>query len=331
MRHGTNSPRPARRLVAALAATTALFIAVAAPASGQDTSPSSEPPAPLNPTAITKACPDTGGGGSAIDQLGGSVLGTCWGNSPGAGPDRAVSSELVWAWYGCDQWRPFSPGSTVSAVVPQGELLIEDIAARGLDPTVTYVWHTVECTFVKMSAAPDGGDIVAAWGWGFLVLGITPPVDPLVLRDIAAARIDPNPPTPATSPMWGEVPAVVNMPTWLWLADDWEPVEEQESQGFVTVVVQARPVETVWEMGDGTAVTCSNGPGVEWSAGMDDSQTYCSHTFTASTEGLQGAATLRWTFRWWLNGNDMGDFGDFTRTTAIGFDIAEIQALETGS
>ena len=130
--------------------------------------------------------------------------------------------------------------------------------------------------------------------------------------------------------MWSEVPSVVNLTTWLWITDDWNPVEEQEAQGFVTVVVQARPVETTWETGDGTTVTCPNGPGVAWSPGMGDGDTYCSHTFSAAGTGLAGSATTRWTFRWWLNGNDMGDFGDFTRTTAITFDVTEIQAIETG-
>ena len=131
--------------------------------------------------------------------------------------------------------------------------------------------------------------------------------------------------------MWGDVPAVVHLPTWLWLTDAWEPVEEQEARGFVTVFVQARPVESVWVMGDGETVTCSNGPGAEWSPGADDSQTYCSHTFSTAATGLQGSVTVRWTFRWWLNGNDMGDFGDFERTTPITFDVTEIQAVETAN
>ncbi|MCP3858926.1 MAG: hypothetical protein GY704_04680 [Phycisphaeraceae bacterium] len=331
MRHGTHTARLARRVAAAVAAVTTTLTLVIAPVAAQPSPPDPGPPAPLNPVPITPACPDTGGGGAGIDQLGGAVLGTCWGNTPGSGPDRSISSALVWQWYQCDQWRPFSPGSVVSAVTPQGELFPEDVLARGLDPTVTYVWHTIECTHVEQGAAADGGDVVAVWGWGFLVIGTTPPVDPLTLRDIAAARIDPEPPTPATAPMWGEVPSVVNMTTWLWLTDDWEPVEEQESEGFVTVVVQARPVETAWETGDGATVVCPNGPGVAWSAGMADGDTYCSHTFAAAGSGLAGSATTTWTFRWWLNGNDMGDFGDFTRTTPVAFDVTEIQAIETGS
>lgn len=330
MRHRTDHPRASARVVAALAATTALLVALTAPASAQDTPPPPDTPGLVNPVPITPACHDTAGSGGAIDQNGGAVIGTCWGNGA-SGPSREVSSELVWQWYGCDQWLPFSPGSTVSAVVPQGELILEDIVARGLDPTVTYFWHTIECTHVQQGAAADGGDIVQTWGWGLLVIGTTTPVDPIVLRDIAAARIDPEPPTPVSSPMWSEIPAVVHLPTWLWVTDDWEPIEEQESQGFVTVVVQARPIETVWTMGDGTSVICLNGPGVEWAPGLDDSQTYCSHTFESSASGLNGNATLQWTFRWWLNGNDMGDFGDFTRETPITFDVAEIQAIETSN
>ncbi|MEZ5379650.1 MAG: hypothetical protein R2733_24340 [Acidimicrobiales bacterium] len=330
MRLGTDTAGLAGRVAAAFAAVTATLTLVAAPVAAQPTPPDPGPPAPINPLPITPACPDTGGGGAAIDQNGGAVLGTCWGNTPGSGPDITVSSALVWNWYGCDQWRPYSPGSTVSAVSPQGELLLEDIIARGLDPTVTYVWHTVECTHVQRGAGADGADLVEIWGWGLLVIGTTAPVDPLTLRDIAAARIDPEPPTPATSPMWGEVASVVNMSTWLWVTDDWEPVEEEESQGFVTVVVQARPVETSWDTGDGTTVVCANGPGVPWAPGMASDDTYCSHTFTAAGTGLAGSATTTWTFRWWLNGNDMGDFGDFTRTTPISFDVTEIQAIETG-
>lgn len=332
MRRGTDGSRSPRRVVAALAAATALLLgATSTPAAAQDAPPEPQPPAPLNPIPITPACPDTRGGGGAIDQNGGSVIGTCWGNSPGAGPDRTVSSALVWEWYGCDQWRPFSPGSTVSRVDPHGELLLEDIVARGLDPTVTYVWHTIECRHVQLNDLDDDtDDVIELWGWGFLVIGTTPPVDPTVLRDIAADRIDPEPPTPASAPMWSEIPSVVHLPTWLWITDDWEPLEEQETEGFVTVVVQARPIETTWALTDGTTVTCENGPGIEWTPESVEGSTYCSHTFTDAADLIDGTVTMHWTFRWWLNGADMGDFGDFTRETPITFAVTEIQAIETG-
>jgi hypothetical protein len=218
----------------------------------------------------------------------------------------------------------------VSGIIPQGELDLDEIAAQGLDPTVTYVWHYVQCTHVDQGAGPDGGDLTATWQWGLLLLATTDPVDPLDLRAAAAARINPPPPSPASAPAWGEVASVVNLATWLWLDDPWLPVEEQETAGLVTVVVQARPVQTAWDTGDGFSVVCANGPGVAWQPGMADTDTYCSHTFAAAGDDLAGSATVTWTFRWWLNGNDMGDFGDFTRTTPVTFDVTEIQAIETG-
>ena len=212
----------------------------------------------------------------------------------------------------------------MSSVVPQGELFPEDILARGLDPTGSYTWNTVECEHV----AVDG--TLETWSWGFLVIETSPPIDPLVLRDRARDRIDPEPPIPMTAPMWGEIPAVVHLPTWLWIDDDWEPIEESESQGLVTVVVQARPMQTAWELGDRGGVVC-DGPGVEWAPGMGDDATDCAYTFDTAGSGVGSAVTVQWTFRWWLNGNDMGDFGDLTTTTDFVVDVAEIQAIETGN
>ena len=131
-----------------------------------------------------------------------------------------------------------------------------------------------------------------------------------------------------TAPMWGEIPAVVQLPTWLWVDGEWEPIEESESQGLVTVVVQARPVQVAWVLGEHGGVIC-DGPGTEWSPGFGEDATDCAYTFDASGAGVASSATVQWTFRWWLNGNDMGDFGDLTVTTDFAIDVAEIQAIET--
>lgn len=297
----------------AVAAIGLSFLVWSAPASAQE-----DPVEPVNPLPVTPVC----GGGGDIDDAGGAVFGSCFGNSPGRGPSTEVSSAQVWAWYGCDQWRAWTEGSTVSGVVSQGELLPEDILARGLDPTGTYTWNTVQCTHV----AADG--TIETWGWGFLVIETSPPIDPVVLRDRARDRIDPDPPAPMTAPMWGEIPAVVRLPTWLWVDGEWEPIEETESQGLVTVVVQARPVQTSWELGEHGGVIC-DGPGTAWAPGMGESATDCAYTFDAAGSDVASTASIQWTFRWWLNGNDMGDFGDLVVTTDFAIDVAEIQAIET--
>lgn len=315
MRHSSNGAGTARRVIAACAAIgVASLMWRAAPAAAQE-----GPVEPVDPIPVTPVC----GGSGDIDQAGGEVWGSCIGSTPGAGPSTTVSSEQVWNWYGCDQWRPYSPGSRVTAVASQGELVMEDILTRGLDPSGTYTWNTVECTHV----AADG--TTETWGWGLLVIETSPPIDPTVLRDRARDRINPDPPTPATAPMWDQIPAVVNLPTWLWVADDWEPIEETESQGFVTVVVQARPVDTTWEPGDGAEIIC-DGPGVEWAPGMADDATDCTYTYRGSGSTLTASVSVRWVFHWWLNGNDMGDFGELPVTATFTVDVAEIQAIETG-
>ena len=312
MRYSADRAGLAVGLIAA-AAIGLTAIGTGAPASAQD-----DPVAPVNPLPVTPVC----GGSGDIDDGGGAVFGSCFGNTPGRGPSIEVSSAQVWAWYGCDQWRAWAPGSTVSAVSSQGELVPEDILARGLDPTATYTWNTVECTYVGADGTTE------VWGWGLLVIETSPPIDPLVLRDRARDRIDPEAPVPMTAPMWGEIPAVVQLPTWLWVDGEWEPIEESESQGLVTVVVQARPVQVAWALGEHGGVTC-DGPGTEWAPGLGEDATDCAYTFDASGAGVASAATVQWTFRWWLNGNDMGDFGDLTVTTDFAIDVAEIQAIET--
>ena len=56
------------------------------------------------------------GDSGEIDDAGGAVFGSCLGSTPGAGPSMVVSSEQVWIWYGCGQWRPYSRGSRVTKV-----------------------------------------------------------------------------------------------------------------------------------------------------------------------------------------------------------------------
>ena len=312
MRHRANRAGIARSLTA-LAAVGLITLTTVAPALAQD-----DPVEPVNPIPVTPVC----GGSGDIDDGGGAVFGSCFGNTPGRGPNTAVSSAQVWAWYGCNQWKAWRPGSTVSAVRFQGGLQPDDIYSRGLDPTASYSWNTVECTFV----AADG--TTTTWGWGLLVLETSPPINPIVLRDRARDRIDPEPPVPMTAPMWDEIPAVVQLPAWLWIDGDWEPIEESESQGLVTVVVQARPVQVAWALGERGGVVC-DGPGTRWSPDLSDEATDCAYTFDAAEADVASSAAVQWTFRWWLNGNDMGDFGDLTVTSGFTIDVAEIQAIET--
>ena len=326
MRTRTNNTGITKHLITAVAVIIVAILGLTAPVLAQD-----DPPTPIGPVGgdpLPANCFGSGG----HDHAGGSVLGECFGTSPGSGPSIAVSSQTVWNWYQCNQWREWTVGSRVSAVTFHDDLDLEAIAGYGLDPTAQYAWYTISCEWHSGDFDDNGNPITEGWSWGFQVIETSPPVDPLVLRQIAEDRINPDPPTPATAPMWDAFPAAVNLPTWLWITDPWEPQEESETEGFVTVVVQARPVEVTWALGDGV-VLCDSG-GVEWSPGMDDALTDCLYTFENSSASQPGkayatSATVRWVFHWWLNGVSLGDYDEFELTTPFAIAVAEIQAIET--
>lgn len=261
---------------------------------------------------------DCDGQGSVRDR-GGGVEGECSEESPGQPGSSSI--EEVWDAYCTSRVGPYQQGDTVA--YERSEPLTEgDIEAHGLDPSGEHWWWFVHCV-------RDG---VAVAGVEILVTD-TPGVPPEVIRDRAAARIDPPVPSPVSSPPLGE-PTFVAVSTWLWLdRSAWAPIEVSESQGLVTVTVRATPTEAVWEMGDGETVVC-DGPGTEWSPGLAEDATDCSHTYTTGSYGnpdgvFSGSVTVTWVFDWWINGSAQGSFGAVDLSSGFVVAVAEIQAVET--
>ncbi|MDF1597860.1 MAG: hypothetical protein P1T08_17405, partial [Acidimicrobiia bacterium] len=190
-------------------------------------------------------------GDGQIDDRGGDVVGECHGIVPGE-PETYTMNEL-WDYY-CADAGPFREGDEVG-FYEVGPVEPDEIELFGLDPTGVYVWYDVICW-------RDGrGDIEVQ-----IIVEVTPGVPPEVIRDIAAARLEPPPPVPATSPPLANE-TFVQVPTWLWLDPGyWSPLEASETRGAVTVTVLATPTRATWAMGDGRETTCF-GPGVAWTQG----------------------------------------------------------------
>ncbi len=261
---------------------------------------------------------DCEGQGSVRDR-GGEVEGGCSEETPGQPGSSSV--EEVWDAYCTSRVGPYQAGDTV--VYERSEPATEsDVEYHGLDPTGEHWWWFVHCV-------RDG---VRVGGVEILVTD-TPGVPPEVIRDRAAARIDPPAPSPVSSPPLGES-AFVAVPTWLWLdRSEWTPIEESETQGLVTVTVRATPTEAAWEMGDGVTVVC-DGPGTVWRPGLSESGTDCSHTYATSSYAapdgeFSGSVTVTWVFEWWINGAAQGTFGTVDLSSGFGVAVAEIQAVET--
>lgn len=259
------------------------------------------------------------GGETRIGDGEGGASYACHGNDPGRPPRPGASQSALWAKY--------CPGTYEGGTVEfawSGPATEDEVISLNLPLTGEYDVYLYWCE------RSDGSRV----GGGQVIFSDTPPVDPEVLRDAAAARIRIDPPTIGTNPPFNERPALVQLETWLWTTDPWEVKHDFEEAGFIRVDVFARPDSILWQFGDGGSKLCT-GPGIPWSEATHDGGTYCSHTFTSSTAGLpgsatSGSATISWIFSWAINGADQGDFGTVTATTPFSIQVGEIQAVETG-
>ena len=290
--------------------------------------------------AATPADAVCGGGGGFGDV--GDVWGECTGNTPGQPPTS--NQQALWEHYCLNTpqaedwglvWQDV-PGERELRFFFVGYLRSDEYVDLNFDPTGVYGWYTIGC--VEWFDEDSGGP---AWGWvdnGVEVFEVTPPVPVQTILDRAKARVDPPYPTLGAAPPFEDV--IVKAQTWLWLDGyPWEPWEETETQGMVTVYVVATPTRVEWEMGDSGLAVCS-GPGVPWSPGADEADSDCHYTFVDSSAILPGgefagSANAVFDVEWWMDdpwnvGRYMGENGTIERETFFTIDVDEIQAIETG-
>ena len=139
-------------------------------------------------------------------------------------------------------------------------------------------------------------------------------------------------PSIAASPAGDQL---VNLPTWMWLAEGWAPVSATASVPGVSVTATATPTSVTWAMGDGQTVTCA-GPGTPFAPGGDPTEESpdCGYTYRRSSAAQPGqayavSATVNWTVTWAGAGED-GTFPDLTTTGTAQFRVAEAQSLNNG-
>jgi hypothetical protein len=164
--------------------------------------------------------------------------------------------------------------------------------------------------------------------------GVT--VDPEVLLQDALARLEvPDPPLAVNPPVGSS--ALVGVPVWLWLDGGyWQPASATASAGGASATVTAEPVSAVWEMGDGTSVTC-DGPGTPWTPAVAaDAASDCSHVYRRASTGEPGrrfpvSVTVTWAVSWTSTVPGFGgDLDPLTRTSAASVAVGEVQALAGG-
>lgn len=297
MRIRTNRTRtPVRLIVTAALAGAAMFVGTA--------------------PALANHC----GGEGSIRDRGGDVVAECHGQTPGQ-PGTWTVHE-TWDIYCAAAVGEYQAGDEVE-FYPTDPLSPGDVEYLGFDPTGEYWWWNVTCR--------RDGEAVHSHEFA---VEVTPPVPPEAIRDVAAARLEPPPPSPETSPPLARQ-AFVHVPTWLWLDPaSWSPIEVTETRGLTTVTVRATPTHAFWVMGDGGGITCL-GPGVAWTSGASEDDTDCSYKYEHSSYGepegrFEASVTVTWEFEWWINDVYQGVFGTVDLSTGFVVAVAEIQAVETG-
>ncbi|WP_411092808.1 ATP/GTP-binding protein [Streptomyces sp. 049-1] len=125
----------------------------------------------------------------------------------------------------------------------------------------------------------------------------------------------------------------VGVPMWMWVnqsATTYGPNTASASAGGVTVTATAKVSKIVWQMGDGSTVTCA-GPGTPYrgSSAMVESPT-CGHRYSVTSADAPGGrysvtATSTWTIDW-RGANQSGQLEEI-RQSDMQVAVGELQVV----
>ena len=243
---------------------------------------------------------DTGGGSSTCNYNGREI--------PCTGPGGSVWSSLYECWIG-----------------PSAGELGEDLEPPAGQTKDDGAWHV--CYF-----PPPG----SSWEYTWVQTAEEVRIDPVVLAQRAIASMDLDPIQIGIVPESGpNRVGLVGLPVWMWVDsptdDTFGPITASASEGSVSVSATASVSSIVWDMGDGTKVTCT-GKGTPYADhyGKQDSPT-CGHRYAKmSTDQPDGAYQVTATSHWvveWTGGGQSGTIEFDLTTDPLPIRIGEAQVL----
>ncbi|MEU7378337.1 PKD domain-containing protein [Streptomyces albidoflavus] len=201
---------------------------------------------------------------------------------------------------------------------PSADSMTYRVATGGETPKGPGALYTVDCpesSRVSVVWRADGEDDVVT-------------IDPEVLARQAVDSMTLRPPKVASPRADGRY--LIGMPMWMWVEPGESrmgPVSASASAGSVTVTATARVDRLVWDMGDGTKVTC-HGPGTRYTADQGKAMSPdCGHRYERPGEH-QVTVTAHWDVEWTATGGDGGTLAEI-RTTELVADLHEGQVLNT--
>jgi hypothetical protein len=162
-------------------------------------------------------------------------------------------------------------------------------------------------------------------------------VDPVALAERAVERMELVAPRIGMTPMTPGAPLLVGMDAWLWIDNDgphaFGPITRSATAGPTTVSATATVTKVVWDMGDGSTVTCRSA-GTPWRPALGTGPSpSCGYRYESASAGERdGSFTVRATAHWRVDWTGAGQAGriQFTMSSARDQEVRELQVLQTG-
>lgn len=248
----------------------------------------------------TETTPGPGNGGSSTCKYAGKEI-------PCTGPEGSVWSSKYECWIGARGPNDMNP--------PPGQTEEDGW------------WHV--CYF-----PPPG----SSWEYMWIETGEIG-VDPVVLAQRAIASMDLDPIAIGIAPESGANRAgLVGLPVWMWVDGPTDvtfgPITASASEGSVSVSATASVSSIVWNMGDGTTVTCSGSKakGTPYTDGFGKQPSpTCGHRYEKmSSSQPDGAYQVTASSHWvveWAGGGQSGTIEFDLTTDPLPIRIGEAQVL----
>ena len=152
--------------------------------------------------------------------------------------------------------------------------------------------------------------------------GPNPPAPPLPSpEELAQVAID-QALAAAAIPELRLAPSAVGLTgldSFVWLANRPEPIEAVASVPGLTVIAQARPVQYVWDFGDGATAVTSH-PGRPWSSQQPGDIAHLYEVRGAYAVGVE----VIWSARWQVAGGPWVDLGFFSTSGSQAYAVRQV-------
>lgn len=160
----------------------------------------------------------------------------------------------------------------------------------------------------------------------------TPP-DPEELARRALASISLLPPRATVAPRKSIGPGLVGLPVWMWASpgeDYFGPLEASASDRGLTVSIEARVDDIVWDMGNGDKISCGDRPGTRYDPqgpGAGGPSPDCGYAGYAKADTYEIFARTHWTVRWTASNGVRGEIPQTRTSGIIQVQIDELQVV----